>query len=259
MPGLHEIQAGLREALLGGNEDAVAVHIRSDGLSVRRRLGIYRNNVFSNQRAALRTLYPVVERLVGPDFFGQVADEYIRCHASPSGDLNRFGAHFPEFLAVYPPALALVYLADTARLEALAHRVYHAAGHPGLDLQRLAAVPAERYGNLCFVLHPATELLASPYPVHRIWQVNQPDYEGDQSVDLNAGAVRLLIVCRAGRVELLMLGVGEWTLLRALADRQRFAAACDAALAAQPDLDLDATIPHLIAQATIVDFDLPQP
>lgn len=254
MPGLHELQSRFGEALLTVEPDVLDGHVRSDGLSPQRRLGIYRNNVFTNLREALRTLFPVVERLVGTEFFDFTADEYIRQHASPAGDLNEFGAQLPEFLAGFAPAASLVYLPDSARLEWLAHRVYHAAEIEPLVFERLAGVAPESYGALHFTLNPAAALLASPYPVHSIWQVNQAGYEGDATVNLDAGAVRLLIERRDGRIEVQPLTTGEWSLLRALADDQDFATACDRALDREPGFDLGTALQRLIVQSTLADF-----
>lgn len=257
MPALHELQVAFRDTLLSGTVAPGVECIRHDGLDCARRIGIYRNNVFSNLRGALGTLFPVVERLVGEEFFAYAAEEYIRRYPSPAGDLNRFGAQLPEFLAAFEPAAALAYLPDTARLEWLAHGVYHAADHAALDVGRLAAVPPEHYDELCFALHPACALLASPYPVHHIWHTNQPDYNGEACVNLDSGSVCLLVERRAQRVELQVLGAGEWALLQAVAAGQSFGAACDAALAANADFDLERVLARLIGQSTVVDFRLP--
>lgn len=76
----------------------------------------YRNNVYGNLRHTLRSVYPVVERLVGNDFFGFAASAYIDGQASCSGDLNQYGGEFPAFLLAFPPAQGLPYLADVAAL-----------------------------------------------------------------------------------------------------------------------------------------------
>ncbi|MGB9151295.1 MAG: DNA-binding domain-containing protein, partial [Burkholderiales bacterium] len=55
------------------------------------RLDIYRNNAFSNLRGALQAVYPVVNRLVGADFFNHAANEYIGMTPSVSGDLHDYG------------------------------------------------------------------------------------------------------------------------------------------------------------------------
>ncbi|MEJ2344805.1 MAG: DNA-binding domain-containing protein [Gammaproteobacteria bacterium] len=258
MPGLRDLQTAFGAALMnpGPADAAVAIQGRRGR---ERSLAIYRNNVFSNLREALRTLFPVIERLVGEEFFRYAADEYIRRYASPAGDLNRFGSRMPEFLADFEATAELMYLPDTARLEWLAHRAYHAADAGPCSLERLAAVAPERYADLRFRLHPGAALLASPYPVHRIWQVNQPGYAGADTVDLRAGPARLLVERRHGSVEVQYLDAGEWALVQALADDRTFSSACDQALAAQPDCDLGAVLSRLVAQSTLVDFSLRQP
>ena len=60
-----------------------------------------------------------------------------------------------------------------------------------LDLEALAAAPDNDDDSRLY-LHPASRLLASDYPVFRIWQVNQAGYVGEDTVDLAMGGVRLL-------------------------------------------------------------------
>jgi len=36
-------------------------------------------------------------------------------------------------------------------------------------------------------------ILSSDYPIQRIWQVNQNEYEGDQNIGLDEGCVRLVV------------------------------------------------------------------
>jgi hypothetical protein len=90
--------------------------------------------------------------------------------------------------------------------------------------------------------------------VLRIWQVNQEGYEGEQTVDLAEGAVRLLVIRRALEVELETLSPGEFVLLEALAQDQEFGPACEVALAAEPDVDLTACLQHHVLRGTLVSF-----
>lgn len=257
MLALRELQESFRDALLNGDHTALDTRICADGLGIARRLGIYRNTVFSNLRAALSAIFPVVECLVGADFFAYCADDYIRCHPSPAGDLNRYGAGFGDFLAGFMPAASLPYLADVARLEWRVHQIYHAAEHAALDISRLTAVATERYETLRFTLHPASALFASRYPVQRIWQVNQPDYPGAPDVNLDSGGVKLLVERRTQRVVIQVLSSGDWALLRQIANGANFATACASALSAEADYDLESVLQRFIAQSTLVDFTLP--
>ncbi len=257
MSALHELQNSFRDALLSGDTAAAENDVCAGGLSVARRLGIYRNTVFTNLREALRAIFPVVERLVDTDFFNGCSDEYSRRYPSPAGDLNRFGAQFGEFLATFAPAASLPYLPDVARLEWQVNQVYHAADHAALDLAHLATLAPEHYETLRITLHPASALLASLYPVQRIWQVNQPDHTGTLDVHLDSGGVRLLIERHGGHIVLRALSDGEWALLRAIADGAAFAAACTAALSAEADYDIGAALQTLVSRSTLIDFTLP--
>ena len=79
---------------------------------------------------------------------------WIVAQPSPSGDLNDYGGAFADFLAAYPHAVELPYLADVARLEWLVQAVYYAADAGPADLSALAATPPERCGELRFALAP---------------------------------------------------------------------------------------------------------
>lgn len=155
------------------------------------RFAVYRASYQVNLGQALRDTYPVVNRLVGEDYFGQVARAYLRTYPSRSGDIHEFGADFATFLAARDSAEDLSYLTDVARLEWLAHQAFHAADAEPLTLSGLAELPLEACADLCLL--PCVRLMRSEFPVHRIWQVNQESWMGDAVVSLEAGGVRLAV------------------------------------------------------------------
>lgn len=251
---LRDLQLGLARALIDA-ENGFDRHIRSNHLSGKRRLQVYRNNMRIGLTEALRAVYPVISRLVGDGFFRYAAVQYIRCHPSTSGNLHEFGGRFADFLRSFEPASSLVYLPDVASLEWTYHQVFHAAGHPPLDRLALSYIPEDRYGELAFRLHPASRLLSSDYPILSIWQVNQGDYIGEQTVDLAQGRVRLLVIRRENLdIEIHVLEEGEFTLLQALAEGCSLATACAHALNAQADIDLTAQLGKHLSQGTLVSF-----
>ncbi|NJN47973.1 MAG: DUF2063 domain-containing protein [Candidatus Competibacteraceae bacterium] len=234
-----------------------SVHVRHhDGLSAEHRLGVYRNNTVANFTDALQLTYPVVQRLVGDRFFRYAAAQYIGQTPSTSGDLQEYGDTFADFLRTFKPAAGLPYLPDVASLEWAYEQVFYAAEPDPLDTLALSRVPEERYGELRFTLNPASRLMASVYPVLRIWQVNQDHFEGDQSVNLDSGGVQLLVIRRHLNVEIHPLTEGEYVLLQALADNLDFTTACEQALERQPDFNLPASFQHHVAQGTLIDFSL---
>lgn len=254
MLALHELQTAFVAAMVYAEDADVADHVRADGIPVAARLAIYRNNIFHNLREALRDVYPVVERLVGSDFFNTAGDCYIRAHASPSGDIHDFGAFFGDFLSDFEPARTLPYLADTARLEWLLHQAFHAAGQAPPSLATLAAVPPDRYGSLRFVLHQSCRLFASRYPVLRIWQANQPDAPADATVDLAEGGVRLLVHRNEFTLCVEPLTAGEYALLHAFAGGAVVSRALMEASVCEPEFDLAAFLQRLLAIGALADW-----
>ncbi len=272
-PMLRELQREFADGIWN-DAPAVHAHICDGAFPAARHLQIYRHNTFANLTDALIADYPVVHRLVGEGFFAYAADSYIRRHPPRSGNLHDFGdgtepraagqgcpgcgfgGDFAGFLAAFPAAQTLPYLPDMARLEWAWQEAYHAAETAPLSLDALAAVAPEHYGSLVFRLHPSARLLASDYPLLRIWQVNQPDCEGDPAVDLAEGAARLLVVRRGLDVEIEPLAAGEYAWLTALAAGQPLAAATGTALAAAADFDVAQAMQRHVRSVTLAGFDV---
>jgi len=253
---LRELQLGFSRHVFGGGDSSFGAQIRANGICGEQRLRVYHNNAFGGFTKALRARYPVICALVGDGFFRYAAAQYIAQQPSTSGDLHDFGETFPEFLENFEPAAKLEYLGDVARLELAYDEALCAADHAPLDLSALAGVPPERYDELQFILHPASRLLASDFPILRIWQINQPDYQGEQTVDWTAGGEYLLVIRRGFDMEIQPLAAGDYALLQAFASRQHFATACEQALFAQSDYDVTAGFRSHILHGAIVDFRL---
>jgi hypothetical protein len=254
MPSLREVQTQFVDDLLADEASRSAAWIVDDGLAPARRVQIYRNNLFTSLTDALTALYPVVNRLVGDDFFRFAAHRYIEAHPSRSGNLHDFGGALATFLETFAPARSLAYLPDVARLEWAWHRSYHSRDADPLDLGRLAALPAERYESIGFDLAPSARLLRSAYPVHRIWAVNQPDFEGDQAVDLDLGTARLLVLRQGLEVMIQELGTGEFIWLESLSAGALLGEAVERATAGETGFDLESTLRRHVIQGTLTEL-----
>src|SRR2546425_12390395 len=137
MPSLRELQHAVRMSLVEREDSVAASYIVDDGLAPERRLSVYRNTFASNLASALRLSYPAVHRLVGDEFFEGAARIFVHERPPASAYLDEYGAEFAEFLARFPPAASLAYLADVARLEWAANRALHAPDEEPLDVTRL--------------------------------------------------------------------------------------------------------------------------
>ncbi len=213
---LPELQREFFAGLFTDNDGVAGRLLDCAALSARERLAIYRGSVFGILTKALAEIYPVCRRLVGEPFFDALCRTYIPQYPSHSPNLQDYGEPFAAFLAGFEPAQSLPYLPDMARLEWAWHRAFHAADEPGFDFGALAAVSEDQQARIVFRLPVSAQLLCSEYPVHRIWQVNQDDWEGEPAVDLDEGRVRLLVWRKGYAMRIDELDRSAWRLLNAV-------------------------------------------
>lgn len=214
------------------------------------RFALYRGNLCATWEKALAAAYPVIQQLVGDEFFGGLARAYGRAHPSDDGDLNRFGAQFARFLADFAPAAALPYLPEMARLEWLLHRAHYAPAAEGLSAAALAAVPPERIEARTLTLHPACALIASPWAVVPLWLAHQPGSGQAFPAQLDRACHGL--VCRPRwKTGLLALNPAQHAALQVLARQGSFGAALDAAFELDEAFDVAGTLQQWLTHAVI--------
>jgi hypothetical protein len=242
MLSLRELQTRFAASVFGEAPERMTPWIRPQGIDPLDRIGIYRNNL---QQGFLKTLaleFPVIQRLVGAEYFRQLALAFLTRHPSTSGDLHHVGAPFPAFLGQQFAGTRYCYFADVAALEWACQECLVAEERASLDPRLLHVVPPGAYATLCFGLHPAVRLLRSDFPIVRIWEVNQAGYAGDNLVDLDAGADLTLVRRAAHGIDIRRIGAGDFQLLTALAGGQSLAQALEASLACESLFNLGAAL-----------------
>lgn len=165
-------QSAFAAALLDPDRPAPDGITGPDGLPDAKRFAVYRNNVASSLTRALQAAFPCVERLVGEEFFGAMAQVYLRAHPPKDRRLMLYGVDFATFLEGFPPVAHLGYLPDVARLEQALRTSYHAADHTPLPPEALGQMAEADLLQARFTLAPSVQLLASRWPVHAIWTAN---------------------------------------------------------------------------------------
>ncbi len=256
MRSLHELQVQFARHLFDPSDESVITQVCANRLNPKRRLGIYRNNMVASLSEALRACYPVVERLIGAGCFHFAARSYLADHPSTCANLHEFGASFARFLGNFPTLSALVYLEDVARLEWVQQLVYHAADTAPLDWNSLRAVPVQHHGDLRFAVNPALQLFESRYPAVRIWQVNQPRYQGDQTVDLGCGGDRLFVSRRGLAIQLSAVSAAVFALVAGFVAGDTLSQAFERALRLEPAFDLPSVLKTLVLNQTITSYRL---
>lgn len=256
MPSLSEQQRSFAAALFDHHHAVEPMLCATQRGTVASGLAIYRNNVYSNYRNNLAHSYAVLERLVGADYFRQLSDEYIAATPSLSGDVRDYGAGYADFLQAHQVVTQLPYLPDVARLEWQCKVVLARARSTPPDLGFLQTLNSDRYPDLHVQFNHASALLASPYPVLRIWQINQPDYTGDETIELNMGASHMLVLRHQDTVSVLELGAAEFVFLSQLQQDLRWGDALLAAQAITPDFDLGGCLLRHVNNGAISRFIL---
>lgn len=252
---LRELQRSFDSALFDDASEAVAPWVRgceSDSangaaIDAHVRIAIYRNNLREGFRKALALEFPVIERLVGEDYFRQLALSFLAEHPSRAGDLHPIGEPFAHFLHSRFEDTPYAYMTDVATLEWTYQQSLIAADAPPFDVATLRDIPPEAYGQLRFSLHPACGLVRSPYPVMRIWAVNQAEATGDEVVDLSSGADFVLIRRAAEGVEMRRIATADFAILQAFSQQAPLADALQQARALDPEFDLGEALRRFIS------------
>lgn len=215
-----------------------------------RRFAVYRHNVLGGLVRALEARFPVVRRLVGAEFFATMAAAFAARHPPRSPLMFEYGAGFNTFIAQFPPAAGLPYLADVAALELARGRAFHAADAAPLAATDFAALAARDIGDLRLVLHPSLSVLRSPHPVVSIWTAHQATGE---PAPIAAWQAEDALVFRAGdAVATLALRPGEAAFLDAIAQLAPLSQATTAALTEASEFDVSIALARLIGGGLVV-------
>ena len=224
-----------------------------------RRLAVYRNNVVVSLVDALAQTFPVTQQLVGEAFFRAMAQVFVRAHPPRTRVLAHYGHELPEFVAQFPPAAGLPYLADVARLEWQRLQALHAADAQPLDATSLSALlqDADALPSLRWQLAPSLHGLRSPHAAVSIWAAHQED-SGLAIEDIDVARPEAALVFRSGwDVMVLQTTPGMVALVEGLLDNALFGEAIDQAFVAEPGFDLSQALAALIRHQLLIGTERP--
>jgi hypothetical protein len=141
------------------------------------RFAVHRNNVVVSLTQALADGFPVVQQLVGDEFFAAMARVYACTYPPRSPVLAEYGDGFGDWIADFEPAASLPYLPDMARLERARVRAFHAADALPLSAEALTrhlAAP-QQLARARLGLHPSLAVVRSAWGVASLWAAHQSD------------------------------------------------------------------------------------
>jgi hypothetical protein len=195
---------------------------------------------------ALADTYPVVQTLVGEEFFRAMARIFAENNPPRSAVLAYYGRNFADFVAAFPAAASVPYLADVARLEMARVTAYHAADVVAIQPQVLQAALAdpEQLLILQLVLHPSVHVIESSFAIFSVWAAHQGEVS---ALAVDPDAAQAALVYRDGLdVGVMALTAGLGTFVRTLLAGQTLADAVQAASWLDPEFDLTIALTLLL-------------
>jgi hypothetical protein len=144
---------------------------------------VYRNTVMKSCIDALQANFPAVARLTGDEWFRAAAAEYVAGERPGEASLLAYGASFAAFLAGFPPAAELPYLADVARLDRAWTEAHVAADAPALRMAELVGFDPGVLAGAVLVPHPAARWAwFANAPIYAIWRSNRERHNGEGEI-----------------------------------------------------------------------------
>lgn len=203
------MHAAFAEALLARDFDCPPGLRTWNGSDPGPRFAVYRNNLVVSLVDALADTYPVVQEMVGVEFFRAMAREFVHVRPPASPVLAHYGAGFAEFIEDFPPAAGLPYLPDLARLELMRVEVYHAADDAPLRSEDIALLlaDADLRPPARLDLHPAARVLCSRHAVASLWAAHQADDVNAALAQVDPAVAEIALVLRNG-LDVLVLRIG---------------------------------------------------
>ena len=217
---------------------------------------VYRNTVMKGCIDALQANFPAVERLVGEEWFRAAAAEFAARERPQEPSLLAYGKSFPSFLAGFPPARELGYLADVARLDRLWTEAHAAADAPVIGREALAGADPGTLGAAVLHPHPAARWSWSgDTPVFTIWRRNREEPAEHGEIPWQGEGA--LLTRPDDTVRWIAIGSPACRFLDACSRALPLGLALEAALEADPDANLVRLMNTLLDAGAFARLSLP--
>lgn len=233
MPALHDLQNGVREALILGDVsglDSVLV----GGRGARPRLAIHQRHYRASLVTALLDRFPATIWLLGSTFVTEAAARFVRVHPPSKPCIVEYGEDFPAFLSGMPGAADFPCLRPFAELEWHLGRVSLAILRPALTRADLAELDPDRLADLTLPLQPGVQYLHTTWAVDALMRLFLTDSAPDRFT-LDEGDAWIELRGAYGEMQMNRLDRGTFTFRVALSAGQPLGEAAASAL------DVDAT------------------
>jgi Putative DNA-binding domain len=195
---------------------------------------------------ALIAQFPTVTAVVGEAWMVQAARVFCDTHPPTLAPLILYGEDFPEWVTGPAQDQGLAYLPDLARLDRLWTECHTEVDEQGVSAEDLSRLSPEVFLTHRLMPRAAARWLAFDCTVPTLWRAlrQTPDLP---AFELEARPEALLLTRPSLEVEYQVITLGACAFLSACLEGRSIAAAAEAALSAQPDLDLQSAFAALVA------------
>ncbi len=238
-------------AILDPGRAAPAGLIDPAGRPAVKRFDVYRNNVALSLTEALQATFPVLQQLVGEEFFTAMVGQFLRQHPPRSPVLMYYGQDMPAFLEAFDPVQGLGYLPDVARLELAVVASYHAGDAAAIDGAGLAEMAPDALLGARIELAPPVRMIRSAWPLYDIWRANT----GEPGHPIGDRGQAVLVTRPEFDPSVQLMPPGGPTFVQALLDGKTFGSAQQEAALRAPDFDLSQVLSLLLGGGAITKID----
>lgn len=233
------------ERALSGDDQALQAWW-TDPSSDQKGLAVYRNTSARGLSDALIAQFPTVLAMVGEDWMRAASRRFSAAHPAASPPFATYGEAFPQWLEGQSVLEELPVLKDLARLDRLWTECHIAADEARLDPSALARLSPQDYFS--FRLTPAlgARWVAFPFGLPSLWTALRGDPNLD-SFEMDPEPEGLLLNRPDLEVLTRSICIGGCAFLTACQAGTSIAIAAEAALGADPNLDLQLTFANLMA------------
>lgn len=137
------------------------------------RLSVYRNTVLAGSVDALASLFPTVEKMVGPAWMRAAAAAFAIDNPPASPSLLAYGDTFPKWLSHFPPAEDTPYLSAIADIDRLRWTAYFADDAQAMAPAALATLEAQDISTIGIALHPSARIARFEGNIVSLWHAHQ--------------------------------------------------------------------------------------
>lgn len=199
---------------------------------------VYRNGFLRSCVEALRASYPVVELLVGEDYFNMLAVGYIEIHPPVKTTFIGYGERFPAYLKNRLDEHQLPYLFEFAHLDRAWMAAYFAGDSNLLDEDQVEYW--QMNGNDISAIHcklpESAELLTLSYDVSSLWLKLKSESKLLENTPVTQVVQRLLIWRdKIDQINTRVVNPAEFSFLASLLGGNTLIAAATSAIQSQAD------------------------